>query len=194
MIDTPEELRASRARVVAAADAERRRIERELHDGAQQHLVALVVNLQLARRMLDSDPAGARELLEELGRDTREALDDVRELAYRIYPALLLDRGLAEALHAAASRAGVPTKVDVAPLGRYAPEVEEAVYFCCVDALQRADPRGRATLRAWHDPGALRFEIAADFTEDLTDLGDRLGALDGELTVSPTHVAGTIPI
>src|SRR5436309_1484166 len=97
-----EDLRASRSRVVAAADAGRRQIERDLHDGAQQHLVALSVNLQLARRLLENDPAAAVALLDEIGRDVRTALDDVRALAYRVYPPLLLDRGLVEALLAAA--------------------------------------------------------------------------------------------
>src|SRR5438876_4805643 len=93
-----EELRASRARVVAAADAERRRIERDLHDGVQQHLVALAVNLQLARQLADSDPEALRSLLDDLTRDVHEALESVRALARQVYPPLLLDRGLAEAL------------------------------------------------------------------------------------------------
>src|SRR2546425_5672749 len=107
--DSPEELRlqveelqASRARVVAAADAERRRIERDLHDGAQQHLVALAVNLQLALQLADTDSAAAKALLEEMSADVREALDGVRELAEGIYPPLLLDRGLTDALKGAA--------------------------------------------------------------------------------------------
>src|SRR6478736_1340083 len=107
-----EELRASRARVVGAADTLRRGIERDLHDGAQQRLVALAVNLQLARQFADSDPAALKTLLEEIGCDVQQALDDVRQLACRVYPSLLLDRGLVEALRAAASDAAVSTRVE----------------------------------------------------------------------------------
>src|SRR3972149_2745509 len=99
------ELRASRARVVLAADSERRQIERDLHDGAQQHLVALAVNLQLARQLVDCDRAAARAHIEQIGHDVRATLESVRELAQRIYSPLLLDRGLAEALRGAASEA-----------------------------------------------------------------------------------------
>jgi len=208
-----EELRASRARVVAAADAERRRIERDLHDGVQQHLVALSVNLQLARQLADSDLAAAKTLLEEIGRDVREALEAVRELAHRIYPPLLLDRGLADALRAAASEAGIPTRVEAAALHRYSPEAEATVYFCCLEALQNAAEHAgagaRATVRAWHEQGALRFEVTDDgagfeqgarrLGPGLTSIGDRLGALGGRLTISSepgrgTRVSGTIPL
>ena len=103
-----EELRASRERLVLAADAERRSIERELHDGPQQHLVALAVNLQLARRLADADPAAAKLLLEEMGRDVRQALDETGKLAHRIYPPLLEAGGLAAALRSAAVAVGVP--------------------------------------------------------------------------------------
>jgi signal transduction histidine kinase len=207
------ELQASRARLVAAADAELRRIERDLHDGAQQHLVALAVNLELARRLTDSDPAAARTLLEEIGRDVREALESVRELAYGIYPPLLLDRGLAEALRAAAPGAGIPTRVEVEALDRYAPEIEATAYFCCAEALHNAATHAgaaaRATVRVWHARGALEFEVADDgvgFDEraaergaGLIAMGDHLGALGGRLTISSkpgrgTRVSGTIPV
>src|SRR5713101_462314 len=149
-----EELRASRARVVAAADAERRRIERDLHDGVQQHLVALAVNLQLARQLADSDPAAALTLLEEIGQAVREALDGVRALAQSIYPPLLLDRGLAEALRSAASGAGIHTRVEAAASDRYPSEVEATVYFCCLEALHNAAKHAgagaRATVRTWN--------------------------------------------
>jgi signal transduction histidine kinase len=208
-----EELRASRARVVAAADDARRRIERDLHDGVQQHLVALAVNLQLARQLTDSDPAAAKTLLEEIGRDVREALEGVRELAQRIYPPLLLDRGLAEALSAASSGAGIPTRVEAAAIDRYASEVEATVYFCCLEALRNAARHAgagaRATVRAWHEPGALLFEVVDDgagFEQradrrgaGLTNISDRVGALGGRLTISSelgrgTRVSGTIPL
>ncbi len=208
-----EELRASRARVVAAADAERRRIERDLHDGVQQHLVALAVNLQLARQLADSDPAAVMTLLEEIGRDVREALEGVRELTQSIYPPLLLDRGLADALSAAASAAGIHTRVEAAAHDRYPPEVEATVYFCCVEALDNAAKHAgtgaRATVRTWHEQDALLFEIVDDGAgfeprldrtlSGLTGMSDRLGALDGRLTISSdpgrgTRVSGTIPL
>jgi signal transduction histidine kinase len=207
-------LRASRARLVAAADAERRRIERELHDGTQQHLVAIAVNVQLARHLADSDLAAAKELLEEIGRDVRQALDAVRELAYGIYPPLLLDRGLAEALRAAAARAGVPTQVEAGALDPFPPDVEATVYFCCIEALQNIEAHAgasgaRATVRAWQEEGTLFFEVGdagAGFepraqhpdTDALTGFRDRLGALGGSLDVFTepgrgTRVRGAIP-
>ena len=143
-----EQLRASRARMVAAADAESRRIERDLHDGVQQHLVALAVNLQLARQLADTDPDEAKKLLERIGHDVREALEGVRELAQSVYPPLLLDRGLAEALAAAASAAGIPTRVDATGLDRYPPQVEATVYFCCLEALENAARHAGAGARA----------------------------------------------
>ena len=208
-----EQLRASLARVVVAADAERRRIERDLHDGAQQHLVALAVNLELARELADSDPAEAKALLETIGGDVRDALEDVRALAHRIYPPLLLDRGLAEALRAAAAGSRIPTRVEVTALDRFAPEVEATVYFCCLEALEdvaaRAGAGARATVRAWSEPGVLAFEVVEDGVgiaanearqaRGLDGIGDRLGAFGGRLTVSSgpgrsTRVSGTIPL
>ena len=208
-----EELRASRGRLLVAADAERRRVERELHDGAQQHLVALAVNLQLARELTDSDPAAAKGLLDEMRRDVREALEAVRVLAQGIYPPLLLDRGLAEALRGAASAAEIPTRVEATGLGQYRPEVEATVYFCCREALRNAAQHGgadaQASVRAWHDDGALVFEVLDDgagFEQrttnpamGLTNMSDRLGALGGRLEISSepgrgTRVSGTIPI
>jgi signal transduction histidine kinase len=208
-----DELRSSRARLVVAADAERRRIERDLHNGAQQHLAALVVNLQLARQLADADPAAAKTLLEEIGRDMREALEGVRELAHRVYPPLLLDRGVTEALAAAAAGAGIPTRVEAEALGRYAPEVEATVYFCCLEALknaaEHAGAQARATVRAWREGSTLVFEVVDDgvgFEQSakrtgtgLTNMSDRLGALGGRLTISSefgrgTCVSGTIPV
>lgn len=207
-----EELRASRARLVAAADAERRGIERDLHDGAQQHLVALAINLQLAQQLVGSDPGGAKKLLEEIGRDVREALETVRDLAQRIYPPLLLDRGLVEALRAAASGVAVRTRVEADGLDRYPPEIEATVYFCCLEALRNADRHAgagtQATIRVWHDEGTLHFEVGDDGVgfehaqrqgTGLTNVGDWLGALDGRLAISSdpgrgTRIHGTIPV
>jgi signal transduction histidine kinase len=208
-----DELRASRARVVAAADAERRRIERDLHDGAQQHLVALAVNLRLARELAESDPVGARAVLEELAGDVHEALEEIRDLAHGIYPQLLVDRGLAEGLRAAASRAPLRARVETGAIGRYRPEVEATVYFCCVEALQNvakhAGRDARTTLRVWEEQEALRFEVADDGPgfdphieprgSGLTNMSDRLGALGGRLSVlsargDGTRVAGAVPL
>ena len=207
-----DELRASRARVVAAADAERRRIERDLHDGAQQHLVALAVNLRLARELAESDPVRARAVLEELAGEVHEALEEIRDLAHGIYPPLLVDRGLSEALRAALARAPVRARLETNALGRYRPEVEAAVYFCCLEALQNVSKHaGRgtgATLRVWEEQGGLRFEVADDGVgfdprveprgAGLTNMSDRLGALGGRLSVfaapgDGTRVAGMIP-
>src|SRR5207245_4843265 len=127
-----------------AADADRRRIERELHDGPQQHLVALAVNLQLTRRLVDVDPAAARALLEEMGRDVQEALDGARKLAHRIYPPLLEAGGLGVALRSAAASVGVPTRVQVAAGAACPPEVAGTVYFCCVEALERVGAGAKA--------------------------------------------------
>ena len=132
------ELRASRARIVAASDQSRRQIERNLHDGAQQHLVAMAVKIGLARRMLGSDPTTADAMLEELRSDVQDTLTELRELAHGIYPPLLRDRGLLEALQTAANRASLPTTVDADGTGRYAEGVETAVYFCCLEAMQNA--------------------------------------------------------
>jgi signal transduction histidine kinase len=205
------ELRASRARVLAAADAERRRIERDLHDGAQQDLVALVVNLQLARRLAESDPRAANALLEEIASDARQALEDVRDLAHGIYPSLLLDRGLAEALRAAASGSAIPTRVEAADLDRYPPDVEATVYFCCLEALRNAAGHAgagaRATVRAWAEHGALRFEVVDDgagfdpgeIGAGLTGMYDRMGAQGGELAIwsesgRGARISGTVPL
>jgi signal transduction histidine kinase len=200
-----DELRASRARVVAAADAERRRIERDLHDGAQQQLFTLAVNVRLARELADSDPPRARAVLEDLSQDVERAFEQFRDLARGIYPTVLVDRGLAEGLRAAASRAGMPTRLELRVSGRYSPEVEATIYFCCHEALQNAarhaGPGARATVRIWQDDELLHFEVADDGVgfdpangsrgAGLANLGDRVGALGGRPTVRSAPGAGT---
>jgi signal transduction histidine kinase len=202
-----EELRASRARVVTAADAERRRIERDLHDGAQQYLIALAVNLQLARRLSDSDPAAVKLLLEEIGQHVHEALDDVRRLAWRIYPSFLLDRGLVEALRAVAATAVISTRVEAKAIRRYSPEIEATVYFCCVEVLQAAADNSEAvehaTIRLSDSHDTLRFDVNVVGGGDepwtkrsLIGVSDRLCALGGRLTITSatggTCITGTI--
>ncbi len=178
-VEPPHDLLSRLARLVAAGDAERRRFERELHDGAQQDLIALAVNLQLARRLVDTDPEAAKKLLEELGRDIHEALDRVRGLATAIYPPLLASRGLVNALRAA----GMSVRVDGGALPRYSPEVEAGVYFFCLDSA--------ASVRLWNDDDALAFELSAD--EIPPAASDRILALVGAVSVSENRLTGSIP-
>jgi signal transduction histidine kinase len=207
--DSLRELRASRARIVAAADDERRRIERDLHDGAQQELVSLRVRLKLAEeRLADNDPAG---LLHELGDEIDAALDEIRSLARGIYPALLADRGLAEALRAAALRAPVLVELNAHPTGRFSHEIENAIYFSCLEALQNACKHGRAST-VWvsvADDGKARFEVRDDGAgfdpsavepgSGLTNIRDRIAAVGGRVIVESapgkgTRIAGVIPL
>jgi signal transduction histidine kinase len=208
-----EELQASRARIVAAADAERRRIERNLHDGAQQRLVALAVKLGLARRLAGADLEKTRGMLDELREELKDAVDELRSLAHGIYPPLLMDQGLAAALGSAAQRATLPTRVEAASIGRYPSEVEAAVYFCCLEALQNAmkhaGQAATAVVRVWEEPGALRFSVtddgagfdqaAAGGGSGFVNMHDRLGAIGGWLRVESsagtgTSVLGVLPL
>jgi signal transduction histidine kinase len=208
-----EELRASRARVVAAADAERRKIERNLHDGAQQHLVALAVTVRLAQQVAASDPEQAQVLLDQLGHDLRDAVQELRDLAHGIYPPVLLDRGLVAALESAAGRAALPVAV-VGDVGRFPEEVEAAVYFCCLEALQNAakhaGDRARATVTIERRPEGLSFTVADDGAgfdpagpagrgHGFVNMSDRVGAIGGTLEVDSapgrgTRVSGVVPI
>src|SRR6266487_2819504 len=131
-----EDLRASRQRLVAAQDEARRRLERNIHDGAQQDLVALAISLQLADVTVDEDPAQAKQILGELKADAAGALENLRDLARGIYPPLLADLGLAAALSAQASKSTMPVTVDADGIGRFPQDTEAAVYFCCLEALQ----------------------------------------------------------
>jgi signal transduction histidine kinase len=132
-----DEVRESRARIVASTNRARRNLERLLHDGPQQHLTAVAVKLRLAEQAVDDSPSKAKSMLVELREDVQATVQQLREVAANIYPALLTDRGLSEALRAAAGRAAGDLRVDVAPdVGRYDPDVEAAVYFACVDAMQ----------------------------------------------------------
>lgn len=200
-----EELQASRARIVRVADAERRRIERDLHDGAQQHLVALAVKIGLARELAQRDPAEALPLLAELGVDAREAVNELRRLAHGIYPPLLLDRGLGEAISAAATRSPQAVEVRAGGVRRQTQEVEAAVYFCCLEALQNAakhaGPHARVRVCIEDVDAALTFSVEDDgegFDVDarprgggFTNMSDRLGAVGGQLTVTSTPGEGT---
>jgi signal transduction histidine kinase len=139
------ELQASRARLVTAADEARRRIERDLHDGAQQQLVALRISLGLARQVVASSPAEADDLLAQTEHQAGEALEELRELAHGIYPPLLADLGLRAALEAQARKAAVPVTVEAPAMGRYSQNIEAAVYFSVLEALQNVAKYAQAT-------------------------------------------------
>jgi signal transduction histidine kinase len=205
------EVQESRARILATADEERRRIERDLHDGAQQRLVALRIKLELAEELVMQDPRRGRELLHEIGDETEEALEDVRSLAHGVYPALLTRRGLADALRDAALRSPITVELDAGGIGRYPAEVESAVYFCCLEAMQNAFKHAAdaslITIVLTND-GELSFEVIDDGAgfdarttppgDGLANMRDRLAAVGGELTVlsargTGTRVIGVIP-
>jgi signal transduction histidine kinase len=200
-----DELRASRTRIVAATDAERRRIERDLHDGAQQHLVALAVKLRLAQQLSESDPEQAKKMLGELGSDLQDAVQELRDFAHGIYPPLLMDRGLAEALAAAGARSPLPVHVEADGIDRYPQEVEAAIYFCCLEGLQNAGKHAgegaQVTVRLGEQEGGLVFEVADtgkgfDVSRrgggvGFTNMKDRLGAIGGTLRLESTPGAGT---
>jgi signal transduction histidine kinase len=210
---TIEELALSRARIQAAADDERRRIERDLHDGAQQRLVALRVRLALAADLIRADPLAGGELLDELGVETEEALEHVRTLAHGVYPAELGEFGLVAALKDVGAWEPVRTTVTADGVGRFSPEIEAAVYFCCVEAVQQAArytpgvERIAIALRV--DPD-LRFEVSDDGSRFFSahdvapgaafvGMHDRLAAVGGRLDIRAgpsggTCVTGTIPL
>ena len=191
------QLRASRARLLFNADAERRAMERVLHDGIQQELVAIAVKLQLARRLAHSEPTAAQSLLDEIEQEVRDALDGVRGVSDEIYPSVLAARGLAEAVRGAAAAREVAVRIEANELARYPPELEGAIYFCCREALKVAALGARSVLRVWEADHALHFEMAdgggsSDLAEsDLTELRDRVEALGGSLTIAPGPEAGT---
>jgi signal transduction histidine kinase len=180
-------LRASRRRLVRAADADRRRIERDLHNGVQQQLVALAVNVQLAGRLTDTDSAAAKALLEQLERDVHETLDATAQLAQRIYPPLLEPSGLAAVLRSAAATAGVAASVDVAAGDSYPREDAAAVYACWQEAFESVDAE-HASITVRDDGAALDVEIVAPAHVELERLRDRVEALGGRFTttVGPT--------
>jgi signal transduction histidine kinase len=198
------ELRASRQRIVAVQDAERRRLERNIHDGAQQHLVALAVKLRLAATLAKRDPVKARRSLKELEAQTADALQTLRDLAQGIYPPALREGGLVEALkpHANVTAEGV---------GRYDPEVEAGVYFSCLEALQNATKHAgasRVSINLRQADGNLLFDVVDDGKgfdpattaagSGLQNMRDRIASAGGSLSVRSqpgrgTVVAGRLP-
>jgi signal transduction histidine kinase len=207
-----EELRASRRRIVQAQDDRARELERNIHDGAQQQLVALSVKLRLTQQLAQRDTAQAEAMLEEIQSDLTEALEDLRDLARGIYPPLLADQGLAAALKAQARKATTPVTVEVDGVGRYPREVESAVYFSVLEALQNVSKYSgatRAEVRLSADDAALRFAVRDDGRgfdpratprgSGLQNIADRLAALGGasEVRSAPeegTTVGGWAPI
>jgi signal transduction histidine kinase len=196
------ELRASRERLVLAADADRRALERELHDGVQQHLIALAVNLQRASALVEDDLAAAKQLLDEMERDVEQALDETAHLAHRIYPPLLEARDLAATLRAAAVSAGTPASVEVAVGSSCTPEVGLTIYLCWLQALRQAGDEGRPKVTARDEEGALAFEVVAEFDRSdpaLARLRDRVEALGGRVTIRSERgreirVIGSLPL
>ena len=197
-----EELRASLKRLVVASDADRRKVERELHDGVQQHLIALAVNLQLAGQASNSDAAAAKTLLEEMGLDVQHALDETSLLAQRIYPAALEAGGLGTLLRSAAVSAGLPASVDVAAPSNHPPEVVMTLYLCWLNMLACGSVETRPRIRVRESEDALAFELvgnAACSEADLDSLRDRVEALGGRLAVTSgsgggTRFSGSLPL
>jgi signal transduction histidine kinase len=199
------EMRASRARIVAASDESRRMVERDLHDGAQQYLVLLQLKLGQARRILETDLSKAAAAVDEAGEELAHALSELRDLAHGIYPAVLESDGLPAALAAAAERSSMPVTVDSDGVGRYPQELEAAIYFCCLEALQNAAKHAgdgaKVSVRLSQDDGQVQFEVEDDGrgydaakispSSGLQNMTDRIGALGGELHIVSVPGAGT---
>ena len=206
-----EDLKASRVRLVQAQDEERRKIERNIHDGAQQQLVALNVKLGLARR-LASNPEQLDPILAQLQEETNQALSDLRDLARGIYPPLLADQGLAAALESQARKSAIPVTVEANSVGRFPQDVEAAVYFCTLEALQNVAKYAnatRATVSLAAGDGQLTFTVTDDgagfdtsttsYGTGLQGMADRLTALGGDVEVRAapgqgTTVTGRLPV
>jgi signal transduction histidine kinase len=207
-----EDLRASRQRIVKAQDEERRRLERNIHDGAQQQLVALSVKLALVRAMARKDVERADAMLGELQAEAKDAMENLRDLARGIYPPLLADQGLVAALDAQARKATIPVRIDASGIVRYSQDVEAAVYFCTLEALQNVAKyagASTATVTLSASNGQLTFSVSDDgagFDAEkvpsgagLTNMNDRLEALGGAVEIESepgrgTTVTGRIPV
>jgi signal transduction histidine kinase len=207
-----EDLRSSRRRIVSAQDERARALERNIHDGAQQQLVALSVKLRLASGMVESDPAKARAMLADLQEQATETLEDLRDLARGIYPPLLADKGLPAALGSQVRRAPLPVSIEPDGVGRYPADIESAVYFCCLEALNNVAKYAHAStveIRLSEADGVLGFDVVDDGRgfdpstkgrgTGLQGMADRLDAVGGALEVqsrpgSGTTVSGRLPV
>jgi signal transduction histidine kinase len=203
LVDSVAALRASQRRLVAAASAERQKIERDLHDGVQQKLVALRIQLALALE-LDADGLGTR--LAHLGDVFDDALDELRSVAHGIYPPLLAHEGLVAAVRDAAHRSVVPPTLEIEDVGRLSEDREAAIYYCCLEALQNvakhAGEDAGATVRLWRDKRVVHFSVSDDGAgfvtgadaqgAGLTNMADRIGAVGGTLAVRSEPGEGTI--
>jgi signal transduction histidine kinase len=204
LMDTIDQLRTSRQRLLTAHDEERRKLERNLHDGAQQQIVALTVKLGLLERLVVPESEQVRSIAGELQQDATQALEELRDLARGIYPPLLADRGLVAALESQARKSSVAVTVEGDGIGRYAREAEAAVYFCCLEALQNVAKyaeASRATVSLSDGEGRLAFAVSDDgvgfdtrassYGTGLQGIADRLAALDGSFEVRSAPGAGT---
>jgi signal transduction histidine kinase len=196
-----DDLRESRARIVAAGDAERRRLERNLHDGAQQRLVSIALHLRLIESKIHTDPNAAAQYVVQVGEELNEALKELRELARGIHPAILSDRGLGPALEAVAARSPVPVKLS-APVERMPAPVEAAIYYVVSEALANVAKYAQAsnvTVEVARADGHAVVAVADDGVggadvgggSGLRGLGDRVAALDGSLNVDSAPLGGT---
>jgi len=210
LLDSVDALRASQRRLVGAASAERRKIERDLHDGVQQKLVALRIQLELLRDLAREGGLGNR--LDGLAVEFDDALDELRSAAHGIYPPLLADEGLDAALREVARRASVPLTVDLEDVGRLSEDRETAIYYCCLEALQNVAKHAHGAAAAVvdiSDNGELHFEVRddGDGFDPLTVTGgvgftsmrDRVAAVGGDVTIESrpghgTRVSARIPL
>jgi signal transduction histidine kinase len=184
------DLRASRARIVAASNEARRALERRLHDGPQQHLTAIAVKLRLIEQAVDESPQTAKEMLADLRREVQETVQQLREVASSVFPPLLTDRGLSEALRAAAGRSATESHVTVSASRRYPAEIEAGIYFACIEAMHRGD----VTVDLVEVDGALELVLTGDLDGARTLIEDRICTVGGSIRAEARSITATVPL